>query len=143
MGKVKVDLATQFQAADRFVNETVKGIKTLMDGRYITALYAVLRLHHFSSGLISLAKEKEEDRVKIEALDATIRGISSEGIKNSFAIYGADGIVDVYVSCHLDSLANVNELIDKLVKAKNEAFPSGGEEHKRRMEELVEAQGQR
>lgn len=55
------------------------------------------------------------------------------GIKK---IWGGDGRVKVTVQCRLESLADVNELIDKVVKAKNEAFPSGAKEHKKAMEVL-------
>ena len=51
-------------------------------------------------------------------------------------IWGGDGRVKVTVQCRLESLADVNELIDRMVQAKNEAFPSGAEEHKKAMEVL-------
>ena len=37
----------------------------------------------------------------------------------------------------LHTPAEVNELINDLVKAKSEAFPSGAESHKRKMTELM------
>jgi len=52
----------------------------------------------------------------------------------SVVVDSEEGEVHVYVKCQLTSLADVNEIIDMLVMAKNEAFPSGAEEHKRKME---------
>lgn len=46
------------------------------------------------------------------------------------------GIIRIHLSCKLCSIAEANELIDMLVRAKNLAFPSGAEEHKRNMEAL-------
>lgn len=52
-------------------------------------------------------------------------------------IWGQSGMVVVNVRCGLDSQFEVNELINELVKAKNLAFPSGGAEHKAKMEALL------
>jgi DNA-binding protein YbaB len=61
------------------------------------------------------------------------------GIKR---VWGGDGRVKITVQCRLESLGDVNELIDMIVKAKNEAFPSGATEHKKAMEVLNgEAEG--
>jgi len=57
------------------------------------------------------------------------------GIKK---IWGGDGKVKIVVQCRLDSLADANELIDKIVKAKNQAFPSGYQVNKKQMERLRE-----
>ena len=43
-------------------------------------------------------------------------------------------MVDIH--CRLDSLADMNELINDLVVMKNRAFPSQAEEHKKAMEVL-------
>ena len=53
-------------------------------------------------------------------------------------INGEYGVIGINILHDLNSLADVNEVIDKLVKAKNQAFPSGVEEHRRQMEELAE-----
>jgi hypothetical protein len=45
---------------------------------------------------------------------------------STLIIDGPKGVMGISVPCFLNSLADVNELINELVKAKNEAFPSGG-----------------
>ena len=52
-------------------------------------------------------------------------------------IEGSKGVIGISVPCYLNSLADVNELINELVKAKNQAFPSGYEDNKRQMEKLA------
>ena len=51
-------------------------------------------------------------------------------------IDGEKRAIQIIVPCYLSSLADVNELINELVKAKNTVFPSGVEEHKSQMEKI-------
>lgn len=65
--------------------------------------------------------------------------VSKYGTVSILGERGKVNIVFEYrLEYRLDSLADVNEVIDMLVKAKNLAFPSGGEEHRRKMEALRE-----
>ena len=56
---------------------------------------------------------------------------------HTLIIDGEKRAIQIIVPCYLSSLADVNEVIGKLVKAKNTAFPSGGEEHRKQMEALT------
>ena len=51
-----------------------------------------------------------------------------------------DGTIHLRIEGVLGDLKAANTLIDMLVKAKNEAFPSGAEEHRKRMEVTNETQ---
>ena len=51
-------------------------------------------------------------------------------------IDGENAVIGISVPCFMSSLADVNQLINDLVKAKNTVFPSGGADHKSQMEKI-------